>query len=146
MDLKKVNYLYFDMFSKRTSFFFNNQEKMGSYLGLFLTVLYIFFLLLLFIYSLILTVKRKEIRVYDSSMYSQKMPTITINSNNLYFAFGVEHPLTNLRFIDETIYYPQILFIDRIKENGEFKTITKKVLDFERCKEENFGEDYQHFF
>ena len=146
MDLKKVNYLYFDMFSKRTSFFFNNQEKMGSYFGLFLTVLYIFFLLLLFIYSLILTVKRKEIRVYDSSMYSQKMPTITINSNNLYFAFGVEHPLTNLRFIDETIYYPQILFIDRIKENGEFKTITKKVLDFERCKEENFGEDYQHFF
>ena len=93
-----------------------------------------------------MTVKRKEIKVYDSSIYAQKMPTITINSNNLYFAFGVEHPMTNLRFIDETIYYPQILFIDRIKENGEFKTITKKVLDVERCKEENFGKNYQHFF
>jgi hypothetical protein len=93
-----------------------------------------------------LTVKRKEIKVYDSSIYAQKMPSITINSDNLYFAFGVEHPKTNLRFIDETIYYPQILFIDRVKQNGEFKTITKKVLDAERCKEENFGKNYQHLF
>ena len=146
MDLKKIDYLYFDMYSRRASFFFNNKEKIGSYFGLFLTILYIFFLFLLFVYSLIYTFKRKEIKVYDSSIYAQKMPTITINSDNLYFAFGVEHPLTNLRFIDETIYYPQILFIDRIKENGEFKTITKRVLDVERCKEENFGKNYQHFF
>ena len=146
MDLKKINYLYFDMYSKRASFFFNNQEKIGSYFGLFLTILYIIFLLLLFFYNLILTVKRKEIKVYDSSIYAQKMPSITINSDNLYFAFGVEHPKTNLRFIDETIYYPQILFIDRVKQNGEFKTITKKVLDVERCKEENFGKNYQHLF
>lgn len=146
MDLKKINYLYFDMYSKRASFFYNNQEKIGSYFGLFLTILYILFLLLLFFYNLILTVKRKEIKVYDSSIYAQKMPSITINSDNLYFAFGVEHPKTNLRFIDETIYYPQILFIDRVKQNGEFKTITKKVLDVERCKEENFGKNYQHLF
>ena len=146
MDLKKINYLYFDMYSKRASFFYNNQEKIGSYFGLFLTILYILFLLLLFFYNLILTVKRKEIKVYDSSIYAQKMPSITINSDNLYFAFGVEHPMTNLRFIDETIYYPQILFIDRVKQNGEFKTITKKVLDVERCKEENFGKNYQHLF
>jgi hypothetical protein len=146
MDLKKINYLYFDMYSKRASFFYNNQEKIGSYFGLFLTILYILCLLLLFFYNLILTVKRKEIKVYDSSIYAQKMPSITINSDNLYFAFGVEHPKTNLRFIDETIYYPQILFIDRVKQNGEFKTITKKVLDVERCKEENFGKNYQHLF
>ena len=146
MDLKKINYLYFDMYSKRASFFYNNQEKIGSYFGLFLTILYILFLLLLFFYNLILTVKRKEIKVYDSSIYAQKMPSITINSDNLYFAFGVEHPMTNLRFIDETIYYPQILFIDRVKQNGEFKTITKKVLDVERCKEENFGKNYQNLF
>jgi hypothetical protein len=134
------------MYSKRATFFFNNQEKIGSYFGLFLTILYILFLLILFFYNLILTVKRKEIKVYDSSIYAQKMPSITINSDNLYFAFGVEHPKTNLRFIDETIYYPQILFIDRVKQNGEFKTITKKVLDVERCKEENFGKNYQHLF
>ena len=94
------------MYSRRANFFFNNKEKIGSYFGLFLTILYIFFLFLLFVYSLIYTFKRKEIKVYDSSIYAQKMPTITINSVNLYFAFGVEHPLTNIRFIDETIYYP----------------------------------------
>lgn len=142
----KTNFSFFDIYSKRASFFYNNQEKIGSYFGLFLTILYILFLLLLFFYNLILTVKRKEIKVYDSSIYAQKMPSITINSDNLYFAFGVEHPKTNLRFIDETIYYPQILFIDRVKQNGEFKTITKKVLDVERCKEENFGKNYQHLF
>jgi hypothetical protein len=74
------------------------------------------------------------------------MPSITIDSNSLYFAFGVEDPINSLRYIDETIYYPQILFIDRIKADGRFITLTKKSLEYERCREENFGKDYQHLF
>ena len=146
--MKKMNfnYLYFDIYSKRASFYFNNQDKIGSNCGLFLTILYILTSIFIFIYYFIQTFERKDIKVYNSNIYSQKMPILNINSNNLYFAFGLEDPITSNRYIDESIYYPQILYIDRIKINGEFKTTTKKALEFERCQERNFGYNYQHFF
>ena len=142
----KLNYLFFDIYSKRASFFFNNQEKIGSNFGLFLTILYILTSLFIFIFYFIQTFERKDIKIYDSTIYAQEMPTINIDSKNLYFAFGLEDPITSNRYIDESIYYPQILYIDRIKINGEFKTITKKIIEYERCKEKNFGHNYQHFF
>ena len=142
----EINLLFFDIFSKKLGFFYKNQEKIGSYFGLILTFIYILTSLIIFIHHLIITFKRKEMRVYDTSIFAQEMPTINIDSNNLYFAFGIEDPISSNRYIDETIYYPQILFIDRVKIDGEFKTITKKSLDYERCKEENFGQNYQHLF
>jgi hypothetical protein len=142
----KFNYLFFDMYSKRAGFFFNNNEKIGSLFGLFLSFVYIIISIIMIINHLILVIQRKEVKVYDTTLHTQEMPSMKIDSNNLYFAFGVEDPINSLRFIDETIYYPQILFIDRIKVNGQFITITKKSLEYERCKEENFGKDYQHLF
>jgi hypothetical protein len=142
----KFNYFLFDIFSKRIGFFFNNQEKIGSFFGLLLSFIYFIVSIVIFVNYLILTIRRNEVKVYDTSIHTQKMPSITIDSNSLYFAFGVEDPINSLRYIDETIYYPQILFIDRIKADGRFITLTKKSLEYERCKEENFGKDYQHLF
>ena len=142
----EFNYLYFDIYSKRISFFYNNHEKIGSYFGLFLTVLYITFSLTLFIYNLDIAFQRKDMKVYDSIKYHEQIPSMNIDSNNFYFAFGLEDPISLNRFIDESIYYPQISFIYRIKENGEFITKTKKILEFENCKEGNFGQNYQHLF
>ena len=140
------NYFYFDIFSKRIGFFFNNHEKISSRFGLFLTIIYIISSLSIFFYYLIILIQRKEIKVYDKTIYTQKMPVVNINSDILYFAFGLEHPNNSIRYIDESIYYPQILYIERVKINGEFKTMKRKSLEYERCKEENFGKSYQHFF
>ena len=74
------------------------------------------------------------------------MPIIDLDRNSFYFAFGMEDPQTSNRFVDETIYYPEVLFIDRIKIDGNFKTIVNKKLSLEKCKEENFGQNYQHLF
>ena len=145
MESNNIKYFYFDIYSNRASFYYNNQEKIGSFFGLFLTILYILSSLIIFIYYLIIIIQRKELIVYDSSIYAQEMPKIAIDYNNLYFAFGLEDPKSSNRFIDETIYYPQILYIDRIKINGEFQTISKEILNYERCKEEKFGKNYQHF-
>ena len=141
----KINFLYFDIYSKRASFFYNNQEKIGSYFGLFLTLIYIIISLTLFIYNLIITIQRKEFKIYETTLYNNEIPSIKIDSNNLYFAFGIENPDTLNRFVDETIYYPEILYIDKIKENGEFiaKTIN---LDYEICKIKNFGLNYPNLF
>ena len=32
--------------------------------------------------------KRSNLKVYDSTLYSQDLPIININPNSLYFAFG----------------------------------------------------------
>ena len=143
---KKINHLDFDMYSKRTSFFFQNQEKIGSFYGLFLTIVYIIASISLFFYQIILAIQRTELKVYDTTMYAQEMPSITVDSSQLYFAFGLEDPQTSNRFIDNSIYIPKIVFIDKVKINDEFVTVDQKTLEYEKCNVENFGKNYQHLF
>ena len=140
----KINILNFDIFAKRATFFFNNQEKIGSFFGLFLTLLYAVASIILFIYHVIITIRRQEIRVYDSTLYAQEMPIIELDKENFNFAFGLEDPITLNRFVDETIYIPEVAFIDRVKINGDFVTQSNRILPLEKCKHENFGDNYKH--
>ena len=136
----------FDMYSRRIGFFYNNHEKIGSHLGLFLTLIYIFASIILFIYQIINTIKRTELRVYDTTIYAQEMPSIEANIDQLYFAFALEDPLTSNRFIDERIYIPKVAFVEKAKIGDEFVTVNSTNLPIERCKVENFGKNYQHLF
>ena len=138
--------LNYDIYSNRIGFFFNKREKIGSFFGLFLTLSYILISLILFFILLIRTIERKEIKVYDSTIFSQDIPIIDINPNLIYFAFGLEDPNTSNRFVDETIYYAKIVFFDRYKIDGEFQTKNRIELDYEICKEENFGDNYKNLF
>ena len=140
----KCNLSYLDIYSKQIGFFFNNKDKIGTNFGLFLTSLYILISLFLLIYHLCYTIKRSNMKVYDSSSFSQDVPIVNINPHSLYFAFGLEDPYTTNRFIDETIYFPKILFFDREKVNGEFHTVKRIELDSEPCKKEKFGEEYKN--
>ena len=142
----KINFLNFDIYAKRASFFYNDQERIGSYFGLFLSILYVLFSLILFIYYLIDTLNRKELKVYDSTLYAQEMPFINLDRNYFYFAFGLEDPVTLNRFVDETIYTAEVVFVDRVKINGEFVTIAKDILPSSKCQDENFGKNYKHLF
>ena len=146
MDSHSFNLFYFDIYSKRISFFYQRKEKISSIFGLILTITYILVSIILFIYYLIIIIQKKELIVYDSKMYSKETPILNANSTHIYLAFGIENSSSSIRFIDETIYYPQILYIDRVKRNGEFYTAYKEELPYERCDQENFGEDYQKFF
>ena len=141
-----LNLLYFDIYSKRITFFFNNKEKISSYFGLFLTLTYIFASLILFIFYFVSTIRRTEIKVYDSTEYAENTPSLEVNANLIYFAFGVEDYKSSSRFIDETIYYPKVLYISRDKINGKFVTKINRELPYERCKEEKFGQNYKGFF
>ena len=142
----KFNIFNLDMYSKRTSFFFNNQEKIGSILGLFLTIVYMFASIGLFIFQIILAFQRKEFKVYDTTIHAQEMPNIDVNTTQFYFAFGLEEPNTSNRFIDNSIYIPKIVYVDKIKVNNEFITLNQMNLEYERCNVENFGKNYQHLF
>ena len=138
------NFANYDIFSNRIGFFFQNEEKIGTYFGLFLTLLYIIFSIILFILYMILTVQRSNMKVYDFVEYSKDIPVFEIDTSSIYFAFGLEDPQTSTRFIDETIYFPKISYINKNKVNGQFETNEKIDLDYEICKEENFGDDYKY--
>ena len=141
-----INYSNFDMYSKKLGFYFKNQENVGSYFGLFLSIVYVVVSLVLFFSQIINVSKRDELNVYDSTIYAQEMPSIHVNKDQFYFAFGLEEPITSNRFIDEGIYIPKVAFVEKIKVNDELVTIKTTQLPLERCNESNFGENYQHLF
>ena len=141
-----LSFTNFDIYSKKIGFFYKNNEKIGSYFGLFLTLLYIFISIILFIYQVIRAFQRSELKVYDTTIYSQEMPSIDVDINKLYFAFALEHPKTTSRFIDESIYTAQVAFIDKRKVGDQLETYETRYLDFEPCKLENFGDGYQKLF
>lgn len=136
-----------DMYSNRISFFSDSRERIGSALGLILTLINILASLVIFGVYLLGTLQRKELKVYDSNKLSDKTPFININTSNLYFAFGLEDRISSNRFVDPSIYYPEALFLERVKkEGGEFETILRQELKFGRCKIEKFGENYRQLF
>ena len=135
-----------DMYSKKIGFFYNGHEKISSFFGLFLTLAYIIVSMILFIYEIIKTIQREELKVYDSTIYGTEMPSIDINSDKFYFAFGLEDPSTSSRFIDGRIYIPRIVFVDKVKINDELVTANQITLEYEKCKVEKFGEKYQSLF
>ena len=142
----KINYENLDIYSKRICFFYNNQEKITSYFGLFLTFVYIFASLILFLLEVIKAIQRKEIKVYDTTIYSQEMPIIDVDIKQFYFAFGLEYPNTATRYIDEGIYTAKITYFDKQKRQDDFVTVVEQDLAFEKCKVDNFGKDYQNLF
>ena len=142
-----LNYYFnFDMYARSPNFYFKNHDRINTCFGTLLTLIYIVVSLTLFIYQLIMTIQRKNFKVYDSTIYGQEMPFIDLNSNTLYFAFGLEDPQTMNRFIDDSIYVAKIVFVDKAKINDELVTVYQQNLDFEKCNVINFGENYQHLF
>jgi hypothetical protein len=139
-----LNIFDFDFYSRRISFFYKKKDTIGTAFGLFLTFLYVTISLILFFFYLIKTIRRTEVKSHESTVYSQGYPSINIDPNLFYIAFGLEHPISLIRYIDERIYYPEVSFIIQEKENGIF--VTKKIinLDIERCDQHKFGENYQN--
>lgn len=57
----KINYLDFDIYSKRITFFYNNKEKIGSVFGFILAILYTIILIILFLIYFIMFLYLKYI-------------------------------------------------------------------------------------
>jgi len=143
---EKFSYLDFDIYSRRLSFFYKNKEKIGSTFGFILTVLYIVISFILFLVYFINTIRRKEVTAADSTIYPIEIPSIEINNNLLYIAFGLEHPTKLTRYIDERIYYPKVFFIEKSKVDGEFEVSSTTFLKVERCNIKKFGDKYREVF
>ena len=143
---EKINFLDFDIYSRRISFFYENKERIGSLLGFILTTLYVILSIIFFLFYFIKTIKREDVTASESTIYPKSTPSIEINKENFYLVFGLEHPTKLTRFIDERIYYPEAVYVERIKENGKFVNKSETILNIERCDNKNFGKNYQFLF
>ena len=140
------NIFDFDIYAKGLGVFYDGKEKISSYLGKVLTCIYILSYISLFIYYTIYAVKKTNYKVYDSTIYSDDIPSINITNNDLYIAFGVENPNTTERFVDETIYTVKVIFYDAVREKNGWFTEKKIYLPVNKCNQKNFGNEYQHYF
>ena len=138
-----INIFDFDIYSKQISFFYNKRDRIGTLLGLFLTFLYVIITLILFFYYSIQTIRRLDVKTHESTYYSKDQLSLNINPDLFYFAFGLENSNTFSRFIDESIYNPEVNFIKQKKEHGELITKNKVTLNIERCDANKFGEEYK---
>ena len=138
----------FDIFAKKLGLYHNRKDKIGSFFGFSLTVIYILISLLIFIYYTISTIKGEDMQVHDSTEYCKDIPYINLNNSNLlYFAFGVENSVNASRFVDETIYTTRaVYYFGEKNSGGAFETIEYRDLKIEKCKVEKFGKEYQHLF
>ena len=137
-----------DIYAKKLCIFYKNREKISTYFGLILTIIYISISLAIFLFYTVQTIKRLDLQVNDSTIYWKEKPFIDLNNSDLlYFAFGVENGTSASRFIDDSIYTIRAIFYDYIKnENGTFVKKEEKDLKVEKCQKEKFGENYQYLF
>ena len=136
------NFLDLDIYSRRISFSYKGKEKITSRFGFFLTLSYIVISIAIFLYYFIQTIYREDVTASDSTIFTDDIPSIDINSEIFNIAFGLEHPTKIARFIDETIYYPEAYYIENIKKNGNFVNNQKLRIKTEKCGNLNSGNKF----
>ena len=143
---EKISCLDYDIYSRKISFYYKNKERLGSTFGFILTISYAIISLIFFLIYFIKTIARQEVDVSNSIIYPQDILSVDINNDLFYLAFGLEHPTKLIRYIDEGIYYPEVLYIEKVKENGEFIKKSETLLSVEKCNISKFGDNYQNLF
>ena len=143
---ENLNYLDFDIYSRRISFYYKSKEKFGSLFGFLLTIFYAVISIIIFMVHFLKTIKRSEVRVTDFTLYPSDFLSINLNKNLFYIVFGLENSAKLTGYIDESIYYPEAVFIEEVRENGEYVSKTEIVLNIEKCNKMSFDEEFQKLF
>ena len=135
-----------DIYTNKIGLFYNNKENLSSYFGLILTCLYSLLLVGLFAYYTNEVISKQNPKVSNSDKYPEGTPSINLNNDIFYFAFGAENPNTTSVYIDETVYYSEVIYHEMIKKNNKWKNKVKKNLELERCNISKFSKGHQRLF
>ena len=136
----------FDIYSNKIGLFFNKKTNIGSYFGLALTFLYCLSFVILLFFSTNKIFNKTQLKTYNSVRYPTETPSIKLNNDLFYFAFGAEDPITTSVFIDETIYYPEVIYYESIKKNNDWENIEEKHLEIEKCNINKFSNGHKLLF
>ena len=145
---KKSNFKFlhdFDLLGKEPGLYYKEKEKINTYFGSLISIIYMIIYLIFFIYKLIRMLKRKDVTFYDAIEYLEAPPSIQLTNDIFYGGFAVENPITYDPFIDETIYYPKAYF-KKVIRNGDKWIFEIKEIELERCNVKKFGKSFREIF
>ena len=136
----RCQFLYdIDLFGKVPELYFQGKPKKPTELGIVLTLLYIILYIGFLIYKLIPFSKREDVTFYDTYIYKD-FPYINVTNEEFYGGFMLGTG------IDETIYYPEVRFIYKVKTPTGFEIEKIDELEVEVCNISNFGKRYRETF
>ena len=125
-----------DIFGKEPELYYRGRKKKSTLIGRIFTLLYIIIYLSIFIYELIVMIKREEISYISTVDYSNKSPRVFLTNDNFYSGFGLLSP-TGEPMFDESIYHLKATLWNRKRLNGLYKW-EKIDLELEKCKLQKF--------
>ena len=139
---KKLNFIHnLDLFGKEPELYYKGRIKKSSWIGSFFTLLYFVLYIITFLYKFIKMIKKEEVTFYETYAYSGDIPSINLTNENFYGGFALGQP----PFIDETIYYPKVVYYKGIRVNGEWEWSSKEI-ETEICQLEKFDYRYRELF
>ena len=137
----------FDLFGYNVGLYFNGSIKESTLFGFIFTIIYILSLIVVTIYYITETFKRKNYSFSTSTMELENIVSIELNKEIFALSFALENPVTYAGYIDETIYY--------IKANhitGKRDSVTQDYTWYNEeiktgpCTLDMFAENNQRFF
>jgi len=130
------DFLYnIDLFGKEPKLYYKGKSKIKTLYGTISTIIYAIIYISFFAYKLNLMLKKTDVNYYETTVNTEKIPSIQLTNEIFYPCFALINIFTDRPFIDESIYYIQAYF-------GEKENSTKKLLNIEKCKIENFDSKY----
>ena len=126
-----------DIFGKVPELYYKGRNNRSTLIGRIFTLLYILICIALFIYELIIMIKRENISYISTVDYSNKISSIFLTNGNFYSGFGLLSAAGDPMF-DESIYHLNATFWSGKRVNG-FYSWESNDLELERCKLEKFG-------
>ena len=130
----------FDLFGKEPELYFKGKSQRTSVFGKFFSYFYIFIYAAFFAYKIIRMLEKVDISFYETYAFSGT-PSIKLTNDLFYGGFSLGN------VIEETIYYPVVLYYEGHRVNGEMVwNYPYKQLELEVCQLNKFGEKYRDIF
>ena len=130
----------FDLFGKEPELYFKGKSQRTSVFGKFFSYFYIFLYAAFFAYKIIRMLEKVDISFYETYAFSGT-PSIKLTNDLFYGGFSLGN------VIEETIYYPVVLYYEGHRVNGEMVwNYPYKQLELEVCQLNKFGEKYRDIF
>ena len=134
-----------DLFGKEPELYFKGNSKRTSFVGKSFTIAYILIYLAFFLYKLYRMIQFKDVSFYQATTFTGETPSIHLTNDVFYGGFALANPMTLKTFVDESIYFPTVVFMEGNKVGNDWNFVPK-VVEIEVCKLEKFGHKYRDMF
>ena len=134
-----------DLFGKEPDLYYKGHHKKTSWLGFFLTLLYIIIYFAFFIYKFVRMVNKVDVTFYETYAFTGDIPSAVLNKEIFGGGIGLINPKTGENYINERIYVVQSKYRSGVRKEGVWKW-EEKPIPLVPCKLEYFGSRYSNIF